>query len=351
MERCLRPEPHENNPAPLPEKPLQARLIEAALQPVSEDLRRLNGLLPGYIPTESNTAAAVVRHAFGSGGKRIRPALYFFACRLLGYAGEHLMPIGAVSELVHTASLLHDDVVDNSPMRRNKPTAHSVWGSETAVLVGDLIYARASEMMAATGSQELVEGFARSIRYMSEGELLQLENIFNPDMSEDRYFRIIECKTAALIGTACRSAGILAGATSEEKQALETFGRAVGIAFQLTDDALDYVGATELFGKKSCSDISEGKLTLPLLLARNLATKEERSRLTALLQQNGDSRLHPDAVKWISALVTQYRTDEMTIERAAAFTNEAINALSVFPSGPARTNMEELAKNLVLRLS
>ena len=339
-------EPHNNT-----DKPLQARLIDAAVQPVATDLEALSEVIRTYIPTESKTAKDVVDHTFGSGGKKIRPALYFFACRLLGYNGPHLMQIAAVSEFVHTASLLHDDVVDNSTLRRNKPTAQSIWGGETAVLVGDLIYARASEMMAATGSLELVEGFARSIRFMSEGELIQLENIYNADMSEEKYFRIIECKTATLIGTSCRSAGILAGATALEKAALEKFGRAVGIAFQLIDDALDYVGATELFGKKPCGDISEGKLTLPLLLARSLASPDEKAKLSAILSNKANSGLAPDDVNWIAQLVNRYKTDEITIERAATFTAEAISALSVFPDNQSRRDMEALANNLVLRLS
>ena len=133
------------------------------------------------MPTQTDSAKRVLNHVLGTGGKRIRPALYFMSCRLLGYRGDHYFPIGAVTELVHTASLLHDDVVDNSTVRRNKPTANSVYGDETSVLVGDLIYSTASEIMAATGNMEIVKTFARAIRLMSDGELLQLENVFNPN--------------------------------------------------------------------------------------------------------------------------------------------------------------------------
>lgn len=323
-----------------------ARLLDRSLAPVLTELNQLKSIIQSYIPTESATASAIVAHAFGSGGKRIRPALYYFSCQLIGYDGVHLHPIAAVAEFVHTASLLHDDVVDNSTLRRNKPTAQSIWGGEAAVLVGDLIYARASEMMAATGSRDLVSGFARAIRLMSEGELLQLENIFNTDTDEARYFRIIECKTATLIAMACRSAGLLGNVSEAKQEALADFGKNVGIAFQLIDDALDYTGLADVFGKRPLSDLHEGKVTLPLIIAAQQATAHEREKLLSALSSS-DSLA--ENCEWVGEFVRKYRGDELTIERAASYTNAAIAALQIFPDGPARRQMEALANQLIMR--
>lgn len=322
--------------------------LERALSPVSRDLEELNRTISGYLPSESVTSRQVIDHVVASGGKRIRPALYFFVCRMLSYRGEHLMSIAAVTEFVHAASLLHDDVVDNSTVRRNKPTPNSIWGDQAAVLTGDLVYARASEMMAETGSLEIVRLFARAIRLMSEGELLQLENIFNSSVSTQTYLKILDCKTAVLIAAACRSAGVLGGATLEQREALARFGEMTGVAFQLIDDALDYLSSSERFGKPTLADLKEGKVTMPVIMLRDFASLAEQDRIQAMLA----AETVDDAdVEWVAGLVDKYGTALKTIELATSYTLDAVKCLSIFPESPERAELESLAMKLVRRFN
>lgn len=323
-------------------------MIEHAIEPVADDLRELQNRMISYIPTETETAQAVLQHVFGSGGKRIRPALYFMCARLLGYKGDHLYQIGAVAEFVHTASLLHDDVVDNSTLRRNKPTANSIWGDEAAVLVGDLIYSTASEMMAATGNMEIVKTFARAIRLMSDGELLQLESLYKPSLSTETYLRILECKTAILIEAACKSAGLLAGAPDHVTAELARFGHGVGMAFQLIDDALDYVGSVDLIGKATLSDLKEGKVTLPVILLRNHATSSELMRLQTIISSG---TIDDDMVREVARLVDRYETAILTVDHAHTYTRSAMSALRTLPAGAERDVLENLANKLLFRFN
>ncbi len=289
----------------------------------------------------------MVSGLFTTPGKMIRPALYLLSCKLVNYDGPDKFPMAAVSEFVHTASLLHDDVIDNSTLRRNKPTVHSIWGDESAVLLGDLIYARASEMMAETKNLTIVSSFARAIRYMSESELLQLENVFNFNIDEDIYFKILFGKTAVLIGTACKCAGLLGTCSPEQIEGLEEFGLKIGIAFQLIDDALDFLGDDHMMGKKSCIDLQEGKVTLPLILLKNFLSQDERSELTALYAKGVFSR---DEIARISYFVQKYKTAELTLERARDLTAIPLAMLKrCFPSSPDRSNLETLAKYLSFR--
>jgi len=320
-------------------------MIEDALSPVADDLTELGQRLASYVPAETDSAKAVLNHIFGVGGKRIRPALYFMSCRLLGYRGEHYFPIAAVAEFVHTASLLHDDVVDDSTLRRGKPTANSIYGDETAVLVGDLIYSTASEMMAATGNMEVVRTFARAIRLMSEGELLQLENVFNADIAEATYLRVLECKTAVLIEAACKSAGLLAGVPAAELDLLVRFGHGVGMAFQLIDDALDYTGSAALVGKATQADLAEGKVTLPVILLREHATPAELMKIQQVLAAEASD----EGAAAVARLVDKYDTANLTVERAHRYTLGAMNALRTFPATYERDILENLANKLLFR--
>lgn len=338
----------KSSSVPLGSQNIAKSILSEALAPVVGDLSLLNEKLLEFIPANAATTKEVLKHVFDAGGKRIRPALYFFACRLFNYRGDQFLPIAAVCEYVHTASLLHDDVVDDSSLRRGKPTANSIWGDQASVLVGDLIYARASELMAQTGSLEIVETFAVAIRHMSEGELFQLEQVFNLATTEETYFRILKFKTAVLIAASCKAAGILAGATLTEVKALEEFGAAVGMAFQLVDDALDYLGSREIFGKPTNSDLLEGKVTLPIILLKERATGLELESLKEILSK---PKVTPHDIHIICDLVNKYDTAQATIDRANQFNDKALNALKVFPDSAARKDLETLAKRLVWRFN
>jgi octaprenyl-diphosphate synthase len=323
-------------------------LVEQALAPVADDLSELSLRISSYVPAETRSAQAVIKHVLTAGGKRIRPALFFMSARMLGYRGDHYFPIAAVTEFVHTASLLHDDVVDNSSLRRGKPTANSIYGDETSVLVGDLIYSTASEMMAATGNMEIVKTFARAIRLMSDGELLQLENLFNPEIGEATYLRILEFKTAILIEAACRSAGLLAGASDERCEALRRFGHSVGMAFQLIDDALDYTGSTALVGKATLSDLVEGKVTMPVIQLLRLLPPAEAERLAEGLRAD---EISDATVNEVARLVERHDTAERTVERAHVYTVDAMAALATFPPSEHRDVLETLANRLLFRFN
>lgn len=322
-------------------------LAKQALSPVADELEILLQKIPHLLPCETKTAQKMVQTLFSHPGKMIRPALFFLSCRLVNYEGDHFYPMGAVSEFVHTASLLHDDVVDSSTLRRNRPTTNSIWGDEAAVLLGDLIYARASELMAETNEMEIVSSFARSIRLMSESELLQLDSVFNLDLQEGNYLRILHGKTAALIGSACKSAGILAQRSRNEISSLETFGFNLGISFQLVDDALDFLGDGKLLGKKHFIDLQEGRVTLPILYLQSFISDEERKSLRQLYYEGN---LLQSDIEYVASLVQKYETAEMTIERAQKLTDISLKALrDNFPASESRHHIEKLAEFLSLR--
>lgn len=318
-----------------------------AIEPVLKNILELKKVITDFIPLESKASKDVAEHVFSNSGKLVRPALYFMTCKMLGYQGDQLYKMAAVAEYVHTASLLHDDVVDNSKLRRNKKTANSIWGDESAVLVGDLIYSRASEMMAETGYVEMVSNFSRAIRMMSEGELLQLENLFTLNITQEVYEKILHHKTGVLIGAACRAASILSGCTAEQKAVLNDFGVNVGVAFQLIDDALDYIASEETFGKPTLADLIEGKVTLPVILLKECATELELESIKKILCKDVISK--EDALQ-VADLVKKYQTVEKTFQKAETITNDALKSLRThFGVSYDCKNLETLATTLLSR--
>ena len=326
----------------------EKQLIDHALAPVAGELQALAPHLTSLLKANTASGRHIIEHVLGAGGKRVRPALYFFVSKLVGYRGEHLLPMAAVCEYVHTASLLHDDVIDNSSLRRGKPTPNKIWGDESAVLVGDLIYSRASELMAETGSLEIVQLFARAIRLMSDGELLQLEHLYNPAMPEKAYFEIIDNKTSVLLAAVCQAPAILANAGQQEQMALAEFGRCVGYAFQLLDDALDYAGSDSIFGKKTLADLPEGKVTLPVILLKTHATTQEWAFVEGLIH---NEEISTDAMLKVLDLVNKYDTAGKTLEAAANWTDRALAALEIFPKSQNRSDLEILARRLLMRFN
>lgn len=314
------------------------------LCPIKKDLEELEHNLVGLLKTESKSSREVIEYFFLQKGKRIRPAIFLYLCKIFSYKKPHKTLMACVSEYVHTASLLHDDVIDNSPTRRNKPTAYTLWGKETAILVGDLIYARASELMTQTGKIEIIASFANAIRQMSEGEIIQLEHIFDLTMDSKTYFTIISYKTASLLATSCKTAGILANLSQEKIQALESFGYNLGVSFQLIDDALDYLGDHNTFGKKRLKDLEEGKVTLPLILLKDKATELDYSKINRCFNQQ---KFSTSDVVFIGDLIKKHKTAEETIQQAKHYTQKALEQLD--------QNFEKLydlepIKNLALQL-
>jgi octaprenyl-diphosphate synthase len=310
-------------------------LVEDAMR---EQLRSASELLPD-----------LGGHVLDSGGKRMRPALVLLAAELCGYTGPRTVQVAAAVELLHTATLLHDDVVDLSRLRRGRASANAVWGNRRAVLAGDFLYARASSMIVEDGDPEILWVFADTIRCMAEGELMQLERSFDPAVTEAHYYQIIEHKSAALLSATCEAGSILAGVTRAERRKLAEFGRELGLAFQLRDDALDYEGGEAALGKPPNADIREGKVTLPLLLALKRCTPGEREVLGSVLKNaaraatrsaagleeaDGDLELGPAL-----ALIERHRGVVDTIRRAESHVARAAAAIAPFPDGRAKSDL------------
>ncbi|MES2615048.1 MAG: polyprenyl synthetase family protein [Bdellovibrionota bacterium] len=234
---------------------------------IENDLKELENKFVNYLLTPNKPTNQILEHIFSSGGKRIRPALFLLCCQILNYDGEFKFPIAAVCEYIHTASLLHDDVIDNSTLRRNKPTVNSVWGDETAVLSGDLIYSTACRLMVKTRNLELIDCFAECIRYMSESELYQLELLWNSSVTSAQYEKVVHGKTAYLFEASCKTPALLKNSSIEVCTLLSEFGKNLGFAFQIADDCLDYSGEQNVVGKPVATDLLEGKITLPLIFA------------------------------------------------------------------------------------
>jgi len=318
-----------------------------ALEPIQNDLELLHDLLPTLLPTGTETSKEIVRYVFSQPGKRIRPSLFLLSAHLVGYNGPQKLEVAAICEFVHTASLLHDDVVDNSMLRRGIATANSKWGNHAAVLVGDLVYSTACELMAATGSMGLIKTFARAICRMSDGELMQLENIGNANITLERYLKVLEGKTGVLLGASAAAAGYLAEASDKVVDGLFNFGNNLGIAFQIVDDILDYSSSSQKLGKPILQDIKEGKVTIPLLIARDCSTLEERQELARILSTRGQTETD---LAFISRLITLHNALEKASVIADEYTEKSLQGLSqAFPPSIERKKLENLTRALLKR--
>jgi octaprenyl-diphosphate synthase len=321
----------------------------AATQRLAEDLALVEGAMREQLASVSEIVALVGDHVLGSGGKRMRPALVLLAAELCGYTGPRRVQIGAAIELLHTATLLHDDVVDLSELRRGRPSANALWGNRRAVLAGDFFYARCSGMIVEDGDLDILQVFADAIRSMAEGELLQLQRSFDPSVTESHYFQVIERKSAVLLAAACESGSILGGVTRAERRRLAEFGRELGISFQLRDDALDYEDRVADLGKRPYDDLREGKVTLPLLLALKRCTAAQRDAVGALLKAVGMEDGAEIDLSPALDVVRRYRGVEDTIRRAEEHARRARTAIAPFPDGDAQRDLFAAADYAVLR--
>ncbi|MDO9047231.1 MAG: octaprenyl diphosphate synthase [Methylobacter sp.] len=280
----------------------------------------------------------------GSGGKRLRPMLLLLAAKALGGASDNHLLLAAVIEFIHTATLLHDDVVDDSDLRRGKESANAVWGNAASILVGDYLYSSAFEMMVRTGNMRVMEILSKTTTAIAEGEVLQLLNCNNPETTEQKYLEVIARKTAILFSAATKLAAVIAGASTETEQGLALYGQHLGIAFQLIDDALDYKASKDELGKNLGDDLAEGKPTLPLIYAiQNSSESEAKIIIDAI--KNGDR----DAFNEVYAIVQSTKAIDYTERRADEEAQKAISALSVLPASEYKQALTLLAKFSVQR--
>ncbi|MBU2874122.1 octaprenyl diphosphate synthase [Marinobacter salexigens] len=313
---------------------------------VADDFSRVNDLIIQRLSSDVPLVEKIAQHIIESGGKRLRPLLVLLSSRASGYSKHEHLKLAAVIEFLHTATLLHDDVVDTSDMRRGRSTANANWGNAPSVLVGDFLYARAFEMMVELKSLPIMEILSHATAVIAQGEVMQLMNVKNPDLTEDQYMTVIHNKTAMLFEAASHSGAILANASDTRKQALKNYGKHLGLAFQLVDDVLDYRGDAEAMGKNVGDDLAEGKTTLPLIHAMATSSDEGRQLIRQAIRKGG-----LDDLPKVLDLVNASGALEYTMERARAEAAKASDALNALPASPHKEALELLTQVAVARVS
>ena len=317
------------------------------LNPIIEpQFESVNDYIINHLGSNVPLVEKIGHYIVESGGKRLRPLLVLLAANATGYKGEKHIPLAAIIEFIHTATLLHDDVVDNSELRRGKDTANAKWGNAPSVLVGDFLYSRAFQIMVEIGSMEIMEVISNATNVIAEGEVLQLLNTKNPDTTEESYMQVILGKTAMLFEAATESGAILAKADKQKQEALRLYGLHLGTAFQLIDDVMDYLSSSEEMGKNVGDDLAEGKATLPLIHAMRAGTEDQRKLVRQAIRKGGLDDLQPimDIVKATGAI-------EYTQEKAQQEADKAIAALDHIPESSFKETLKLLADIAVKRNS
>ncbi len=294
------------------------------------------------LASEINLIHKMTDYHVKSGGKRIRPLLTLASAKLCGYKdGNRDINLAACIELIHNATLLHDDVIDNSNLRRGIKTTNSIWGNQSSVLVGDYLFSRCFEMMVEDGSQEILKLLSSTSSRIAQGEVLQLEHKGEIDLLEETYFNIVNMKTAALFAAATKVGACLVNKSKKEKDALESYGKNLGIAFQIADDALDYFSSKTVFGKEIGKDFYEGKTTLPLIIIFQRANNEERNFLKKIFKK--ETRNEDDFSETL-ALVNKYKAVQASFKRAEYFVNVSYNALGIFQHSEEKKVLQNLTE-------
>ena len=311
---------------------------------IADDLKQVDAVIHQRLNSDVELIRQVADYIIGSGGKRLRPALVILSARSCGYAGSQHHQLAAVVEFIHTATLLHDDVVDDSHLRRGRATANSTFGNAAAVLVGDFLYSRAFQMMVDVQSMRVMEVLADATNAIAEGEVMQLLHVHNPEVNEQDYLRVVRAKTAKLFEAAGRLGAILAGAPPQQEQALADYGMHLGTAFQLVDDILDYSGDLAQTGKNLGDDLAEGKTTLPIIYAMRHGNAEQTAVVRNALVRGGLGDFEPvlNAMREAGAL-------DYTRAQAEVSAGEARNAIAMLPDSKYRDSLLELAAFAVTR--
>jgi octaprenyl-diphosphate synthase len=311
-----------------------------------DDIKQVEGHMESYLRSEVRLIPEIIRHIIDSGGKRFRPLLLLASSALCGYHGDRRYPLAAVIEFIHTATLLHDDVIDDADMRRGKASANRVWGNAASVLVGDFLYSKSFRLLTEYGNLDIIKLLSTTTNTMSEGEVLQLIKRGDVGITEEDYLSIIDKKTAVLIAATCALGGHLGEVEEAAIDALAQFGRRVGAAFQMTDDTLDYVAQEDEFGKAIGKDLEEGKLTLPLIRTMAQCPGEEKIRLRTLL---GKKERTPEDISGIMTLMHRYDGIPYTLGKAKALIEEAKSFLAIFPESTPKTALLAVADYIIDR--
>ena len=320
--------------------------VERLATLVGDDLQAVDAVIHSRMTSETALIPQVTAHLVDSGGKRLRPLITLTTARQYGYGGKEHLKLAAAVEFIHTATLLHDDVVDGSGMRRGRPAANMIWGNKPSILVGDFLFSRAFQLMVETGSTAVLAVLANASAVIAEGEVMQLLSSKNLAISETDYLKVICAKTAELFAAAAEAGALIAGADESHAQAMRAYGRNLGIAFQLVDDALDYSGRQAVMGKSVGDDFRECKVTLPIILSLLTASEEERrfwrKTIEVSVQEEGDLSRAIEFLERGGALAT-------TVERARRYARDARDALSITPEGDIKSALAEIADFVVER--
>ena len=312
-----------------------------------DDMQAVNQLIYQRLQSDVALVNQLAYYIISGGGKRVRPLLAVLAARAIDYQGDAHIRLATIIEFIHTATLLHDDVVDESALRRGRDTANQLFGNAASVLVGDFLHTRAFQMMVELGNMQVMQLLSDSTNLIAEGEVMQLMNCNDPSTTEDNYLQVIYCKTAKLFEAATHCAAILANQPAHIELALRDYGKYLGTAFQLIDDVMDYSSSSQTMGKNVGDDLAEGKPTLPLIHAMRQGTPEQSKRIAQAITER-DGMEHLDE---ILDILTQTKALEYTTSRAEQEAQKAIDALAVLPDSPYKTALQVLADLAVRRQS
>jgi octaprenyl-diphosphate synthase len=325
--------------------------VEEVWDYYKNDLRLAEEKIRENLSVVAPAISEIGNHLIMSGGKRIRPFLVILCARLFGYSGEKASILACCAESIHTASLLHDDIVDGADLRRGKPTAHSVWGDQVVVLVGDYLYANALRLINMLKSQKIMDAFTNATAKMSEGELIQLsrkEQSKRGDFSitEDDYMKIIVGKTAILMSASCKGGAVIGGATQEHEDALADFGLNFGMAFQISDDILDYMAEEKVLGKSLGKDLEEGKITLPLIYLLRDASEGDGLKVKSIIQKEKHTM---QDLKYIVGLLDKYGSIRQSQKKARDILEEAKGRLSIIGDSHEKTALVTISDYVLSR--
>jgi len=324
----------------------RAPSLDAMLALVAADMNGVNGVILERMQSKVALIPELAGHLIAGGGKRMRPMLTLACASLLGYPGTRHHKLAAAVEFIHTATLLHDDVVDGSGLRRGRQTANLIWGNPASVLVGDFLFSRAFELMVEDGSLKVLRILSHASAVIAEGEVEQLTAQRQIDTAEDKYLEIISSKTAALFAAACRVAPVVAEASEDAELALEAYGKNLGIAFQLSDDVIDYASDSATMGKGVGDDFRDGKMTLPVILAYARGDGADRSFWKAAI---GGDRVADEDLAHAIRLLNETDALADTVERARHYGRRAIDSLAMFPASKAKSALTEAAEFAIAR--
>lgn len=316
------------------------------LDSIKMTMERLEGELIDQLKSRVPVAFNIGAHIMNSGGKRIRPQLCVISARMGGYEGLDSIKLSGAIECIHTATLLHDDVVDMADIRRGRPSANTLWSNEMCVLGGDFILAKAFSALTSIGNLRILQIVSRATERLSEGELFQMMNIGNMDLSETNYFQVIADKTAVLMEAACRGGAILGKLETEQEEALASFGFNLGMAFQMTDDVIDYKSDKETMGKTPGKDIEEGKLTLPLIFGLKKASDSDRTVIKNMIEEKSMS---DEKLTWLRDFLDRTGGISEALEVSRAHLTQAVDKLSIFPESEEKSALMKLSDRILHR--